>query len=152
MILGTLENGSRYLGVHAGFRKAFEFLSQADPGALSTGRTEIDGDRLFALVTKEPGRTRREARLEAHARYIDLQYVISGIDMMGWKPVSRCRRPAGPFDPGKDVGFFDDDPEAWIAVHPGSFAVYFPEDAHLPRVSAGEIHKIVVKVAVGAIP
>ncbi len=152
MILGTLENGSRYFGVHVGFRKAFEFLSHTDPGGLSTGRTEIDGDRVFALVTKGPGRSRREARLEVHARYIDIQYVVSGIDMMGWKPVSACKRPAGPFDTEKDVGFFDDDPEAWIAVHPGSFAVCFPEDAHLPRVSAGEIHKIVVKVAVDAIP
>ncbi len=152
MILDTLENGRRYFGVHAGFRKAFEFLSQADPANLSPGRKEIEGDRLYALVSRGPGRGRREARLETHARYIDVQYVISGIDMMGWKPASACRRATGPFDPEKDVGFFEDDPETWIAVHSGSFAVFFPEDAHMPLLSAGEIHKIVVKVAVDAIP
>ncbi len=150
MILDTLMNGGRYLGVHEGFRKAFEFLSKADPGRLAPGRTEIDGDRLFAIVSKGPGRSRREARLETHAKYIDIQCVLSGVDMMGWKPASACKRPAGPFDPEKDIGFFDDDPEAWIAVHPGAFAVFFPDDAHLPLVGAGEIHKIVVKVAVGA--
>ncbi len=148
MILDTLANSGRYLGVHDGFRKAFEFLSRADLRGLPTGRTEIEGERLFALVSKGPGRSRREARLEAHTRYIDLQYVISGVDMMGWKPVSACKRPAGPIDPEKDVGYFDDDPEAWIAVHAGAFAVFFPADAHLPLVGAGEIHKIVVKVAV----
>lgn len=152
MILDTLQNGSRYFGVHEGFRKAFEFLAQADPGRLPMGRMEIDGDRLYAIVSRGPGRSRREARLETHAKYIDIQYVVSGVDMMGWKPVSACKRPAGPFDPGKDVGFFDDDPEAWIAVHSGAFAVFFPDDAHLPLLSAGQIHKVVVKVAVGRNP
>ncbi len=152
MILDTLANGSRYFGVHEGFRKAFEFLSRADAKELPPGRTEIDGDRLFALVSKGPGRGRRGARLETHARYIDLQYIIAGIDMMGWKPASACKRPSGPFDSEKDVGFFDDDPEAWIAVQPGAFVVFFPDDAHLPLLSAGEIHKIVVKVAVGRTP
>lgn len=148
MILDTIGNAGRYAGIHDGFRKAFEFLSQADPGSLSTGRVEIEGDRLFAIVSKGRGRGRREARLEAHARYIDIQYVVSGIDMMGWKPVAACKRPAGQFDSEKDIGFFDDDPEAWIAVHSGAFAIFFPEDAHMPLLSAGEIHKIVVKVAV----
>ncbi len=150
MILDTLENGRRYFGLHEGFREAFEFLSHADPGRLSPGRVEIEGDRLFALVSRGPGRSRRDARLEAHAKYIDVQYIVSGIDMMGWKPVAACKRPAGPFDAEKDIGFFDDDPEAWIAVHSGAFAVFYPEDAHLPLLSAGEIHKVVVKVAVGA--
>ncbi len=147
MILDTLKNGGRYLGIHEGFRKAFAFLSQVDPEHLSPGRVEIDGQRLYAMVSRGRGRSRREARLEVHGRYIDVQYVVAGVDMMGWKPALACRRPAGPFDAEKDIGFFDDDPEAWIAVYPGAFAVFFPEDAHLPLVSAGEISKIVVKVA-----
>ncbi len=151
MVLDTLGSGHRYADLHEGFRKAFAFLSQTDPSGLPVGRTEIEGDRLFAIVTKGPGRARRGAKLETHARYIDIQYVISGTDMMGWKPVSACRRPAGPFDAEKDIGFFDDDPDAWVAVHAGAFAVFFPEDAHLPLLGAGEIHKIVVKVAVDGI-
>ena len=148
MILDTIGNAGRYAGIHDGFRKAFEFLSQADPGSLSTGRVEIEGDRLFAIVSRGPGRGRRGARLEAHAKYIDVQYVVSGTDMTGWKPVSACLRPAGPLDADKDIRFFEDDPVTWIAVHPGSFAVFFPDDAHMPLLSGGEIHKIVVKVAV----
>ncbi len=148
MILDMLANGGRYFGVHEGVRKAFEFLSKTDPGTLPVGRTEIEGERLFAIVSKGPGRGRREARLETHSRYIDIQYVVSGVDMMGWKPASACTRPAGEFDPEKDIGFFSDDPETWIAVHPGAFAVFFPEDAHMPLIAAGEIHKIVVKVPV----
>ncbi len=148
MILDTLKNSGRYLGVHDGFRRAFEFLSQADPKTLAPGRIAIEGDRLYAIVTKGPGRGRRGAQLECHARHIDIQYIVSGVDMIGWKPASECSRPAGPFDTEKDIRFFDDDPQAWIAVHPGAFAVFLPEECHLPNLSAGEIHKIVVKVAV----
>ncbi len=148
MILDALENSDRYFGIHEGFRKAFEFLSQADIGKLAPGRVEIEGERLYAIVSKGPGRGRREARLETHRKYIDIQYVVSGVDMMGWNPAEACRRPAGPFDAENDIGFYDDDPVTWIAVHSGSFAVFFPEDAHMPLLSAGEIHKIVVKVEV----
>jgi beta-galactosidase beta subunit len=44
--------------------------------------------------------------------------------------------------------FFTDPPEAWLPVHNGTFAIFFPEDAHLPLISPGQIHKVVVKVAV----
>ena len=43
---------------------------------------------------------------------------------------------------------FTDQPTAWTAVGPGEFAIFFPEDAHLPLISDGELHKVVVKVQV----
>jgi YhcH/YjgK/YiaL family protein len=58
--------------------------------------------------------------------------------------------PAGTYDPGRDIEFFTDRPDVWIPVKPGQFVVFFPEDAHAPLVGAGEIHKIVVKVAAGS--
>ncbi len=148
MILDRLENAPRYFGLHGAFPKAFEFLSERDLSAIRIGRTEIDGDRVYAIVSDVPGRSRHKGQLETHARYIDVQYVVSGVDEMGWKPASECRQPAVPYDPEKDVVFYTDEPDAWISVRPGSFVVFFPEDAHLPLVSDGEIRKVVVKVAV----
>ena len=53
----------------------------------------------------------------------------------------------GDFDDAeKDVMFFADRPDAWTAVGPGAFAVYFPSDAHAPLVGSGDLHKVVVKV------
>ncbi|HEY5997443.1 MAG TPA: YhcH/YjgK/YiaL family protein [Candidatus Deferrimicrobiaceae bacterium] len=147
MILDTLENRGRYDGLHGDFRRAFAFLAETDLSALPAGRCGIDGDRLFAIVSEGPGRSREGAELEIHARYIDIQYVVSGTDEMGWKPSSRCLAPCVPYDPDKDIGFFSDAPDAWVAVPAGAFAVFFPEDAHLPLVSRGVIRKVVVKVA-----
>jgi len=67
---------------------------------------------------------------------------------MGWKSRPLCETPDGDYDADKDVEFFADRPDAWTAVGAGAFAIFFPEDAHAPLVGTGELHKIVVKIAV----
>ena len=147
MILDVLENANRYLPLNHGFAKAFEFLMRSDLQELSVGRYEIDGDRVYAMVAKEPGRRKEDALLEIHEKYIDIQLVLAGTDDMGWKHKSSCKHPAGEYDPEDDIQFFADKPDAWLATASGAFAIFFPEDAHLPLVSSGDIHKVVVKVA-----
>jgi YhcH/YjgK/YiaL family protein len=147
MILDVLENGSRYLALHPGFAKAFAFLQRADLPALPVGSYQIDDDRIYAMVAKEQGCRPEEAFLETHVKYIDIQLVLAGTDEMGWKAKAACKQPAGPYDRENDIQFFTDRPDAWLATRSGAFAIFFPEDAHLPLISAGVIHKVVVKVA-----
>lgn len=148
MIFDILENGHRYFALHNGFVKAFTFLSRLDLIDLAPGKYDIDGDAIYAIVAKEPGRRKEEALLETHNRYIDIQLVLAGVDTMGWRAKSSCHLAAGSYDQEGDIQFFNDKPHAWFATHPGSFAIFFPEDAHLPLVSSGELHKVVVKIAV----
>jgi YhcH/YjgK/YiaL family protein len=147
MILDVMDHARRYEALNAGFAKAFAFLSRPDIKALPVGKYDIDGERVFATVSKGPGRRKGEARLEAHQKYVDIQFVLAGVEEMGWKPRALCVRPAGNYVPESDIQFFDDDVDTWFLVNPGAFAVFFPEDAHLPLIAAGEIHKVVVKVA-----
>lgn len=147
MILDTLAQAHRYLGLHPLFAPAFEFLRGADLSALAPGRHAIQGERLFAIVEACAGRTREEAKLESHRRHIDIQLVLEGCDEMGWKPLADCVDPATAHDAARDIRFFNDAPASWIVTPPGSFCVFFPEDAHAPLVSAGMIRKVVVKIA-----
>jgi biofilm protein TabA len=148
VILDILENYHRYVGLNMGFAKAFDFLFRPDLKELTAGRYEIDGERIYGIVAREPGRRKEDERLETHERYIDIQMILSGIDEMGWKPKSLCRRPAGEYNPTSDFQVFADEPDAWVTVKSGTFAIFFPEDAHMPLISSGNIHKVVVKVAV----
>ena len=148
MILDVLENAHRYLALNTGFAKAIEFLLRPDLKELPVGKYEIDGDRIYATVSKDLGRKKEDALLETHEKYIDIQLVLAGNDDMGWKPKSSCRQPSGEYDQKRDVQLFADEPEAWLSTESGSFAIFFPEDAHMPLISSGQLHKVVVKVAV----
>jgi biofilm protein TabA len=105
MILDTLANADRYLALHPLFPRAFEFLRSTDLAALAPGRHVIDGESLFAIVEACPGRTRAEAKLECHRRYIDIQLVLEGTDEMGWKPLGECRQPVSEFNVERDIRF-----------------------------------------------
>ena len=148
IIISKLQHAERYFNMHPAFKKAFAFLRQDNLAELPAGRHEIDGDRLFCIISDGPGRSRAEAKLEAHRNYIDIQYVIAGTDEMGWKPTADCKMIDTEYDADKDIMFFKDQPDSWTKVPAGSFVIFFPQDAHAPLVSEGQIHKAVLKVAV----
>jgi YhcH/YjgK/YiaL family protein len=148
MILDTLESAARYAPVHPGFAPAFAFLRRPDLAQLADGRYEIDGDRVFALVQSGSGRGRAGARLEAHRRYIDIQFTVAGIEQIGWESLNTCRARAQGYDAARDVEFFTGEPVVWTALVPGMYAIYFPDDAHAPLAGSGSVRKVVVKVAV----
>ena len=147
MIVDHVNNWSLYAALHPGFEEAFAFLHRKDLGDLLAGRHPIEGERLYTLVIKEDGRGRDRARLETHRRYIDIQFAVAGADDIGWKPAAKCASIDQEYNPEKDIAFFGDNPEAWVTTLPGTFAIFFPEDAHAPLGGTGAIHKVVVKVA-----
>ncbi len=148
MILDRLENAEHYYAMHPNFEKAFAFLRQSNLAALPAERYDIDGDRVFCMISKGPGRSRAEAKLEAHRKYIDIQYVIAGSDDMGWKPTADCELVETAYNAEKDIEFFNDEPDSWTEVPAASFVIFFPQDAHAPLVGSKEIHKAVLKIAV----
>ena len=148
MILGRIKQADRYLNLNPRFAKAFAFLRQRRLAELAEGRHDIDGDNIDAVVIRGTGKPHSQAKLEVHRKYIDVQYIISGHDDMGWKDHGLCEDSEGPYDPQTDAELFSDIPSTWITVGPGDFAIFFPEDAHAPGAGENEFHKVVVKVAV----
>ena len=148
MILSALADADRYVALHPQFARAFDFLRGTDLNALAPGKHAVQGEEIFVIAEACSGRTRAEAKLECHRRYIDIQLVLQGVDEMGWKPLAECAQPATGYDEARDIRFFNDAPACWVAVSAGSFCIFFPEDAHAPLVSDGMIRKLVVKVAV----
>lgn len=150
MILDTIANADRYAAIHPLFTRVFDFIRNTDLHALANGRHHIVGDDVFAIVARVDGRTRDEAQLECHRKYIDIQLVLSGVDEMGWKPLADCHKPVSEYSESADIQFYYDTPASWIATQTGSFCIFFPEDSHAPLVATQPIHKIVFKVAVDA--
>jgi YhcH/YjgK/YiaL family protein len=148
VILDDLACAARYHALHPGFREGFAFLSRPGLVDLESGKYEIDGDRLFALVNRDPGRGRAGARLEAHRKYIDIQYLAGGSEEIGWLPTPECRQVSEPYDADRDIMFFADAPAAWVNLPVGKFMIFYPQGAHAPLASTGDNVKVVIKVAV----
>ena len=147
MILDRLTNADRYAALHPRFADAFEFLRTTDLAALPAGRNEIDGDALYVAVVQKDGKGKGGTKLETHKNYIDIQFALAGTDSIGWRDAADCTGGEG-YNAEKDCELFACAPDTWVDTPPGTFAIYWPDDAHAPMGATGPLHKIVVKVAV----
>jgi biofilm protein TabA len=148
MILSTLASADRYATLHPLFQRAFDYIRDTDLFNMAPGRHNIVGESLIIIVEHAQGKPKEHARLEAHRRYIDIQLVLDGDEVMGWKPLTDCLNPVSEHSEDRDIRFFDDAPASWVAVPPDHFCIFFPEDAHAPLVGSGKIRKVIFKVAV----
>ena len=147
MIIDRLDNPFVLMSLPPRLRHAVEYLRSADPNTIALGRHDIDGDRLFALVQEYTTRGRDQCIWEAHRRYIDVQYVVRGVERMGYSNIAHARE-RDPYDPARDVAFFEPG-EDEVTVRAGMLAIFGPEDVHSPGGAAatpGPVRKIVIKV------
>jgi len=147
MITDTIRNAADYKGISAGIRKALEYLETTDFSTMAPGRYAIDGDRIYAMVQEYETKPREDSRWEAHRRYTDVQYVVSGIERMGYAPLDSLTVTA-PYAEDKDVLRLDGE-GSFLTVPARTFAVFFPQDAHLPGLANDapvRVRKVVVKV------
>jgi len=149
MILDKLPNAPRYYTLHPLFQEAFRFLQEADLQNLPTGKHSIKGEELFAILSEATGITEQDAKLEVHRKYIDIQYIVSGTDHMGWKDLAQCAVPSNPYNEVRDAAFFSDKTSSWFDVPAGSFTIFYPDDAHAAMITEEKVRKVVLKVAVG---
>ncbi len=148
MILTSLIDADRYADLHPRFAGALAFLRENDLAVLTPGRHVLDGECLYANVDPGQGRGREGAVLEAHRKYIDIQYLVHGGETMGWRALESCSRIRLAYDDARDVALFDDQSTTWLDLVPGQLAIFWPEDAHAPLAGAGPHRKVIVKIAV----
>jgi len=130
------------------YAQALEFIKNTDLNSLETGKHIINGEDLYVNVIDSSLKTREQARLEAHAKYIDIQIPLSCAETYGVKPISECTMPEGEMDLQKDILFYADPVEKTVTSQPGEMAVFAPDMAHAPLIGEGTIHKAIFKVKV----
>jgi len=151
MIVTDLARLEEQTALSTAMRRALDFLRRAQIQNLADGRIEIDGDQVYAVVQSYETLESNEWRFEGHRRYIDLQYIAAGEEIIGWASLERATITAL-YDESKDVWLGTVSPNAITPVRLSArqVAVFYPADAHAPKHSAGapmRVKKIVVKVA-----
>lgn len=151
MIVAALEQLANQAAVPPRLRKALDFLQQTDLLALEDGRVEIEGSEVYALVQSYETRPIPEQpRFEAHRRYLDVQYLATGQEAMGWAPLDQLEVTME-YNPERDVmlGSVPAGAYCFVPFGAGQAILLYPADAHGPMYAAGEsvpVKKIVVKV------
>jgi YhcH/YjgK/YiaL family protein len=148
MIIDRIENAKLYQGFGHGVAEAFDFLTKTDLAALPNGKHEVDGDKLFAMVQRYQGRPISDAKWEYHEKYLDVQFVVNGDEIMGYAPWDGYLPVEMPYDPAKDAGFVSA-AGVMVPVSSGMFAVFAPRELHAPCLATtpatADIFKIIMK-------
>jgi biofilm protein TabA len=152
MISTQLKDIGRYKGLNPNLDTAIRWLETGNLLAFPEGRVEIDGDRVYALVQRYSTKTPDLCRFEAHRKYIDIQLLLSGEEIIQVRGIEGLEI-LEPYKP--DIEFFKTPPAKTaheMFVQAGTALILYPEDAHRPCIAADGVskpaHKIVVKVAV----
>jgi YhcH/YjgK/YiaL family protein len=128
--------------------RAFSFLGEADLQNFAKGKYEIDGTDLYAIVDEYTSRNEAETRFEAHRIYADIQYIISGKELIGIVPLAETSVTV-PYDTEKDIYFLDSLRGEQLPASPDRYFIFFPSDAHRPGMRSGDnasVRKVVIKV------
>jgi len=159
-IFGKLENVRQLFPADDIFQTAFDYLERALKAgteenskilSLKDGdcvKTEL-GKSVFAMEQAYTTTTREGRKYESHKKHIDVQCVVSGIERIEVAD-ARGLTAEAPYDGDSDVVFYkDNSPGSVLLIAEGELAIFYPQDAHIPGLSAGEaetVRKIVVKI------
>lgn len=144
MILDTIDNLEQYASLNPLFAQAIEYLKQTDLQALPVGKVQLKGDDLTVNVSQTQPKTKEQAKLETHRKYVDIQIPLSGTEVMGYTPASDL--PQAEYNAEKDIAFYPGLAESYVTVKPGMFTIFFPQDGHAPAITETGVKKIIVKI------
>lgn len=156
MIVDRLEHAKLYKCLGARLAAGLDYLTGEEHATLPAGRYAIDGERLIAIVDEYTTKPLDEHSIwEAHRRYWDIQYMVTGTERHGVAAIDRVTERVA-YNAERDVTFFGAEgsmsPHAgFITLTPGMFSIYTPRDVHAPGLAFGfpaAVRKIVMKVRV----
>lgn len=142
MIFETIESaGANPLVKHQPvLQRALRWATDEAPHR-ETGTYELEGREFFAMVQQRESKPRSERPTpEVHQRFVDLQLCLGGGEIIDWYPAEKLVEAATAYDVEKDVELFQrPDGIAPVELYflAGRFALFFPEDGHVPIVSDG---------------
>lgn len=149
MIIDKIENADLYASIHPGIAKALKYIQNTNFDELTFGKHELDGDDLFVIYKEYHTKPITESYLEAHLKYIDVQYIVEGKEQMG-VAIQGGQTPHKIYDSEEDYMLYDTRYDI-VTVKKGGFVIFFPDDMHMPDITTGEsskVKKAVIKVKI----
>lgn len=149
MIIDRIENASLYFSLGSGIAEALKYIKNNDLSKIESGKYEIHKDKIQMIVNEYEQKCTDRVTMEAHRKNIDVQYWVSGFELMGYASL-QTQSVIEPYSVEKDCGLYAAD-ASYTKLEPGMFAIYFPTDLHTAVVDTdcnSKVRKIVFKVLI----
>lgn len=147
MIIGNIHSLQSWLPEE--LRQAIEHVKQHITPETPLGKHDIDGNRLFMLVSEDSTQPIAERPAEFHQRYLDIQIVMRGQEGMTFSCLP-AGTPETDWLADKDIAFLPEgEQEKTIVLNEGDFVVFYPGEVHKPLCAVGKpatVRKVVVKM------
>jgi len=146
MILDKIENIDLYSGISENIKNAIEYLKQTDFSKKEIGKHEVD-DNMFYIVNEYETQD-FNGILEAHKTYIDLQYILEGSEIIQFESLEKQKIKKA-YNSKDDYAFYFSNNPTQLILEEGNFAIFFPNDLHVPGIKNREtknIRKVVFKI------
>lgn len=152
MILDKMQNISKYFEQNSDLKLISDFVNQFHEKKFEDGTYEIDGKRIFAMIQSCKTKPQTpEMMFEAHRDYIDVQYILQGMEKIRYAKLYEVNLVKEHYSKGKDIAFYEGAARADFVLTKGTFLLLDPADVHLPGLSADKpcfVRKIVFKIHV----
>ena len=145
MIYDKLEYAGQYRAL-PGLQKGLALLAETDFTSMEDGLYNVSDGLYFRIVTYRT-HERSEVKPETHRDYIDIQYILSGTERVGYAPISDVKAPTESY-PEKDLYIYPFENMDEIPLRERFFMILFPHDVHAPGVHNGEektVRKVIIK-------
>ena len=128
---------------------AYDFIVNKAEGA-AVGKYDLENG-VYVSVQEYTTKARSEAKYEAHKKFIDIQMILSGKELIAVSPIEKMTI-SDEYNEEKDFMLFHHNDECTdYVLEAGDFLILYPQDVHMPGVCVNEkspVRKIVVKVPV----
>lgn len=149
MIYDSLDNLETYKNLSGDIYDSLVFLKQADP-EIANGVYQLN-PRVKAIVSEYETKLENEYGYEAHRRFIDIQFLLKGEEMVCSLPLPKLKETKA-YSADSDVAFYQAAAEPQqLPIGGGYFAVLFPQDGHMPQLCIEKpqpVKKVVVKIEI----
>lgn len=149
MIFDTIKNASTYYSLNEKIATALNYLEGNDLIDAKNGKYAIDGEDIFVIIQDYETKPLAQGKWESHKKYIDIQFIISGSEKIGCTSINSLVL-SEKYDDNRDLVFYTGNGD-FLTLHQNDFAIFYPQDAHMPCIALEEasyVKKAVVKIKI----
>ncbi len=151
MIFDHISNIATYKGLSSNIALGLDFLKQMKSDT-AVGTYQIN-QHVKVIVSEYETKLENEYGYEAHRKNIDIQYLLLGEERMACLPIERLKETKA-YSEESDAAFYAADIKlqpSYLSLLPGYFAIFFPQDGHMPQLcvdKSSKVKKVVVKIEI----